>query len=119
AGRLKPLAAIGTTDIVIGDITIPSIMSDLPNLPSAENFVGIYLPEGVPQEVIDTLQSIWTDTLGGSAALYELCTTRGCGVKPLAGDDAMAIATPAIASAAWGLFDRGEAKISPEELGVA
>lgn len=119
AGKLKPLAAIGTTDIVLGDITIPSITKDLPNLPSAENFVGIYLPEGVPQDVIDTLQAVWTETLDKSKGLNELCTTRGCGVKPIAGEEAMATATPAVASAAWGLFDRGEAKVSPDTLGIA
>lgn len=118
AGKLKPLAAIGTTDIVLGDLTIPSITSDLPNLPPAENFVGIYLPADVPQEVVDTLQAIWTDTLNGSAALNELCSTRGCGMKPISGDDAMAVGTPAIASAAWGLYDRGQATMSPDELGI-
>ncbi len=118
AGRLKPLAAIGTTDIVLGSITIPSIVSDLPNLPPAENFVGIYLPADVPQEVVDTLQTVWTQTLSASKSLNELCSTRGCGVKPISGDEAMAVGAPAIASAAWGLYDRGQATMSPDELGI-
>lgn len=118
-GRLKPLAAIGTTAIKLGDLTIEPITADLPNLPPAENFVGIYLPAGVPQEVADKLESVWSDTLSKSAGLSQLCTARGCGVKPVAGDEAIAIATPAIAAAAWGLYDRGDAKISPEELGIA
>lgn len=119
AGKLVPLAAIGTTEIKLGDISIQPIIGDLPNLPPAENFVGIYVPSGVPQEVIDKLQSVWTETLAGSKGLNELCTARGCGVKPVAGDEARAVADPAIASAAWGLFDRGDAKVSPDELGIA
>ncbi len=118
AGKLKPLAAIGTTAIKLGDLTIPPITGDLPNLPPAENFVGIYLPDGVPQEVLDKLASVWTDTLSKSDGLNQLCTARGCGVKPVAGADAMAVATPAIEAAAWGLYDRGDAKVSPEELGI-
>ncbi|MEO4042832.1 tripartite tricarboxylate transporter substrate-binding protein [Hoeflea sp. CAU 1731] len=119
AGRLTPLAAIGTTEIKLGDLSIPPITAQLPNLPPAENFVGIYLPDGVPQEVLDTLEAVWTETLSGSKGLQQLCTSRGCGVKPVAGDEAMKSANPAIAAAAWGLYDRGDAKMSPEEMGIA
>ncbi|MCO5071269.1 MAG: tripartite tricarboxylate transporter substrate binding protein [Rhizobiaceae bacterium] len=118
AGRLKPLAAIGTTEIKLGDLAIQPITAQLPNLPPAENFVGIYLPAGVPQEVIDKLESVWTKTLSDSQGLNQLCTSRGCGVKPVSGAEAKAAANPAIAAAAWGLYDRGDAKMSPDDLGI-
>lgn len=118
AGRLKALAAIGTTDIVLGDLTIPSIIADLPNLPSTENFVGVYLPVGVPQEVVDTIEAAWVKTLSASEDLKTLCTTRGCGLNPIAGEEAHAVAWPAIQAAAWALYDRNEAQTSPEELGI-
>lgn len=118
AGRLKALAAIGSTAITLGDLTIPPITDTLPNLPSAENFVAIFLPKGVPPEVAETLEKIWVDTLSKSEDLATLCTTRGCGMNPMAGDAALAIAKPAVQAAAWGLFDRKEAKVSPEELGI-
>ena len=34
-------------------------------------------------------------------------------------EEAMKSANPAIAAAAWGLYDRGDAKMSPEEMGIA
>ena len=118
AGRLTALASVGTTQVVLGDIVIAPITDVLPDLPSAENFVGIYLPEGVPDEVVAKLQSVWTETLTSSKGLNELCETRGCGVKAVSGEDAMAVAVPAVQAAAWALFDRNEAKMSPEDLGI-
>ena len=119
AGKLKPLAAIGASDIKLGDIVIPAITKDIPNLPPAENFVGIWLPKDVPAEVTETLQKVWVETLSKSAELDKLCTTRGCGAKPLAGADAEAVGKPAIQAAAWSLFDRGVAKVSPDTVGIA
>ena len=119
AGKLKPLAAIGASDIKLGDLVIPAITKDIPNLPPAENFVGIWLPKDVPAEVTETLQKVWVETLSKSAELDKLCTTRGCGAKPLAGADAEAVGKPAIQAAAWSLFDRGVAKVSPDTVGIA
>lgn len=118
AGRLKPLAAIGRTALVLGDQRIHPISDDFPNLPPTENFVGIYLPEGTPADVVETVNRIWVDTVSNSADLATLCETRGCGVAPMAPATARAAAAPLISAAAWGLHDRGEAKISPEELGI-
>ena len=118
AGRLDALAAIGSTPIKLGDITIKPITDTLPNLPPAENFVGIYIPSGVPEEVIDTMNKVWVETLSASDSLATLCATRGCGTSPLAGEEAMSAVLPAIQAAAWSLFDRNEAKISPDEVGI-
>ena len=119
AGRLKPLAAIGTTPITLGDQKIHAITDDLPNLPPTENFVGIYLPKGTPPEVVEAVTKIWVDTISNSKDLATLCETRGCGVAPMAPETAIAATAPLISSAAWGLFDRGEAKVSPDTLGIA
>jgi tripartite-type tricarboxylate transporter receptor subunit TctC len=118
AGRLTALAAVGTTPIKLGDIIVAPITEVLPNLPPAENFVGIYLPAGVPDEVVETLQKVWVDTLSNSKELAALCETRGCGTNPMSGETAVDAATPAIQAAAWGLYDRNEASVSPEELGI-
>jgi len=118
AGRLNPLAAIGRTSITLGDTVIPPISDTFPDLPPTENFVGIYLPEGTPQEVVDALAAVWADVLSNSEKLAELCGTRGCGVAPMAPEAAFEAADPLIAAAAWGLFDRGEAAVSPDTLGI-
>lgn len=119
AGKLKPLAVIGKNPLKIGTIEIPAITADLPNLPPSENFVGIYLPADVPPEVVETLSKLWVETLSTSEALAALCEARGCGVHPVAGAAAVEEATPLVESAAWGLYDRQQAKVSPETLGIA
>ncbi len=118
AGRLKPLAAIGRTAVVLGNQKIHPISDDFPDLPPTENFVGIYLPDGTPDEVIDTLSKAWVEVVSNSKDLANLCETRGCGVAPMAPEAARAAADPLIAAAAWGLFDRGEAAESPEKFGI-
>ena len=119
AGRLRALAFIGSTAMELDGIgTIPPITNWLPDLPSTENFVGVYLPEGVPAEVVAKLASVWGETLANSEALQKLCATRGCGLRPMVGDEAMTAAQPLVRTAAWGLFERNEHKVSPEELGI-
>jgi tripartite-type tricarboxylate transporter receptor subunit TctC len=119
AGKLKPLAVVGRNPLKIGTVEIPAITDDLPKLPPSENFVGIYLPAGTPPEVIETLSKVWVETLSKSEALASLCETRGCGVHPVAGATAVEEVTPLVAAAAWGLFDRNQAKVSPDTLGIA
>lgn len=119
AGKLKPLAVIGKNPLKIGTIEIPAITAELPNLPPSENFVGIYLPSDVPDEVIETLSKVWVETLSKSEGLAALCESRGCGVHPVAGAMAVEEATPLVEAAAWGLYDRDQAKVSPETLGIA
>ncbi len=118
AGRLKPLAAIGRTAVTLGDQKIHPISDDFPNLPPTENFVGIYLPEGTPADVVDTLSKAWVEIVSNSKDLANLCETRGCGVAPMAPEAALKAADPLIAAAAWGLYDRGEAAESPEKFGI-
>ncbi len=118
AGRLKPLAAIGMTSLTLGDQKIHAIIDDLPNLPPAENFVGIYLPAGTPDDVIATLNKIWADTVSNSKDLATLCHTRGCGIAPMTPEKALAVADPLIRAAAWSLYDLGQAKVSPDTLGI-
>ena len=119
AGRLKPLAAIGRTAVKLGDFEIHPISDEYPDLPPTENFVGIYMPDGTPDEVVEAVSKIWVETLSQSSDLANLCETRGCGVAPMAPEAAMEAADPLIAAAAWGLYDRGEAKNSPEDFGIA
>lgn len=118
AGRLTPLASIGRTAIKLGDQAIPPISDQYPDLPPTENFVGIYLPVGTPDDVVAALTDVWVETLSNSEDLATLCATRGCGVAPMAPEEALSAVDPLIAAAAWGLYDRGEAKNSPADFGI-
>ena len=120
AGRLRPLAVFSGTPMALEGIDdIPPITQWLPDIAPTENFVGIYLPTGVPQEVVDTLSKLWVETLGKSEALSRLCSTRGCGINLMTPDKAMGASMPLIQAAAWGIFDRNEHKVSPADLGIA
>ena len=120
AGRLRALAVFSSTPMALEGIdNILPITQWLPNIVPTENFVGIYLPKGVPQEVVDTLSKVWVKTLRASEPLNRLCSTRGCGINLMTPDKAKAASKPLIQAAAWGIFERNEHKVSPADLGIA
>ena len=118
AGRLKPLAAIGRTAVTIGDQKIHPIIRRVPR-PAADRELRRHLParRHARRRRRDAHQGLGRHRVELQGP-RELCETRGCGVAPMAPDAAREAAAPLIAAAAWGLFDRGEAKASPEELGI-
>ena len=119
AGRLRALAVFSSTPMALEGIdNIPPVTHWLPNIAPTENFVGIYLPKGVPQEVVDTLSKVWVKTLSASEPLNRLCSTRGCGINLMTPGKAVAASAPLIRAAAWGIFERNEHKVSPADLGI-
>ncbi len=120
AGQLRPLAVFSSTPMTLdGSDPIPSINDFYPDIAPTENFVGIYLPMGVPQDVVDHLASVWEETLSASEALATLCSTRGCGINLNVTEEALEASMPLVQAAAWGLFERNEHAVSPAELGIA
>lgn len=119
AGKLRPLAVFSSSPMTLeGAGTIPSINDTYPDIAATENFVGIYLPKDVPEEVLETLASVWKETLSKSEALATLCSTRGCGINLMARDEAQAASMPLVQAAAWGIFDRKEHAVSPADVGI-
>lgn len=119
-GRLRPLAVIGSTPMQLeGYGEIPAITDVVPNLGPTENLLGVFLPGDVPDEVTAKLDAVWDETVTNSEGLATLCSTRGCGVLPLSGQAAQDATKPLIEAAAWGIFERNEHKVSPEDLGIA
>ena len=119
AGRLRPLAVFSSTPMNLDGIDeIAPITKWYPEIAPTENFVGIYLHKGVPDEVVQTLDKIWVKTLGNSEALHNLCATKGCAVNVMSKDKALKESQPLIQAAAWGLYERKEYKVSPADLGI-
>lgn len=120
AKRIRPLAAVSDKPLELeGHGTIEPITKTLPQLKVATNYFGIFIPKGVPPEVIATLTQAWNDTIRNSEAVKKYAVSRGALFGPLAGDEAQRAAAPAIAANAWLMHDSGKTKVSPDTLGIA
>jgi tripartite-type tricarboxylate transporter receptor subunit TctC len=117
--RLRPLAAVSDKALELeGFGTIPPLSQTLPGFTAPANYFGIFLPKGVPDEVVKTLEKIWTEQIVKSEALKKYATSRGALFNPLSGDAAQKAVFPAIQANAWVLFDGGKAKVSPDTVGI-
>ena len=91
----------------------------MPGIKVPTNYFGIFIPKGVPADVVATVQAIWAKEIASSDALRKYATSRGALFAPVGGDAALAAAMPAIAANAWLMQDTGKAKVSPDKVGIA
>ncbi len=118
--RLRPLAVIGDKSIELdGYGTIEPLTKWLPNFKAPANYFGIFIPKGVPPEVIATVEKVWNDQIRNSAALKQYATSRGAQFAPYSGAEAQAAVMPAVRANAWMAADTGKAKVAPDTLGIA
>jgi tripartite-type tricarboxylate transporter receptor subunit TctC len=119
AKRLRPLASVSDKPVVIeGYGTIEPITKWVPGFKAATNYFGIFVPKGVPPEVVATLDKAWADTIANNPALRKYATERGAVFAPVAGAAAQQAALPAVQANAWLMFDSGKAKVSPDTVGI-
>jgi tripartite-type tricarboxylate transporter receptor subunit TctC len=117
--RLHPLAVIGDKPLEIeGYGTIPPLSEVVPGFTAPANYFGIFIPKGVPEEVIQTLEKIWTTTIKDNEALKKYAFARGALFLPLTGDAAQKAVFPAIQANAWQMADGNKAKVSPDTVGI-
>jgi tripartite-type tricarboxylate transporter receptor subunit TctC len=113
------LASISDKPLEIeGYGTIPPLSQSLPGFTYPRNYFGIFIPKGVPDEVIQTVQKIWSTTIANSDALKKYAASRGALFDPLSGDAAQKAVFPAVQASAWMLFNSGKAKVSPDTVGI-
>ena len=80
--RLRPLAVVGDKPLELdGYGTIEPITKSLPQFKEPANYFGIFIPKGVPPEVIATVEKIWTDQIMNSAALKKYATEQRRAVR--------------------------------------
>jgi tripartite-type tricarboxylate transporter receptor subunit TctC len=119
AGRIRPLAVIGTEPLELaGHGTIPPVTDWLPDISLATNYFGIWTPNDVPAEVLETMAKAWGDAITNSKALKDYAADRGALFTPYHGDDAQERAMGMVRQNAWLLHDGGKAAKSPEEFGI-
>jgi len=118
--KLRPLAVIGDKPIELdGYGVIEPLTKSVPGFKAPANYFGIFIPKGVPPEVIATMEKIWAEQMVNSAALKQYATSRGAQFSPIAGAEAQKAVFPAVQANAWLLFDGGKAKVSPDTVGIA
>ncbi len=116
---LRPLAAIGDKAVVVeGFGTIPALSDTIPGFTAPASYFGIFLPKGVPEEVLATLTALWRDKIGNSVRLKAYAAKNGAVFAPASGDQAQALAFPAVQANAWQLFNSNKAKVSPATVGI-
>ncbi|VTU16426.1 MULTISPECIES: Bug family tripartite tricarboxylate transporter substrate binding protein [unclassified Variovorax] len=117
--RLRPLATVSDKPLDLeGYGVIPPLSQSLPGFTAPANYFGIFIPKGVPDEVVKTVQKIWDENIPKSEALKKYASSRGALFLPLSGDAAQKAVMPAVQANAWMLFDAGKAKVSPDTVGI-
>ncbi len=121
AGKIRPLAVLSDKPLEIeGFGTVPPLTDTVKDFPVAPNYFGIFVPKGVPDEVVQTLDMVWKDKIASSAALQKYANSRGAQFAGnLYGEAAQKAVEPAVRTTAWLLFDGGKAKVSPDTVGIA
>jgi tripartite-type tricarboxylate transporter receptor subunit TctC len=118
--RIRPLATVSDRAVEIeGFGSIPPISSAIPGFKAPANYFGIFIPKGVPAEVVQTVQKVWAENIANNAAIRAYAVNRGALFAPVAGDAALAAAMPAIQANAWLLHSTGKTKVSPDTVGIA
>jgi tripartite-type tricarboxylate transporter receptor subunit TctC len=118
-GRLRPLAVMSSQPLELqGYGTIPPITDWLPDLQLATAYFGIWVPRGVPDEVIETMTRVWEEVIANSEALQRYAGERGAIFSPYHGDEAYERGMNTVRLAAWSLFDGGQAPVNPETVGI-
>ena len=117
--RLRALATVSNKPLVLeGYGTIPPLSDTIPGFSAPANYFGIFVPKGVPDEVVKTLEKIWTENIAKNEALKKYAASRGALFAPSFGAAAQKAVFPAVQANAWLLFDSGKAKVSPDTVGI-
>ena len=117
--RLRPLATVSDKPLELeGYGVIPPLSKDVPGFSAPTNYFGIFIPKGVPDNVIKTVEHIWSTTIANSPAMKKYATSRGALFNPLSGEAAQKAVFPAVQANVWNLQASGKTKVSPDKLGI-
>src|SRR5512133_2054288 len=117
--RLRPLATVSDKPLELeGYGMIPALTESVPGFTAPANYFGIFIPKGVPDEVVKTVEKVWAEQIPKSEALKKYATSRGALFNPLAGDAAQKAVFPAIQANVWNLHTSGKTKVAPDTVGI-
>ena len=117
--RLRPLAVVGSQAMTIDGVgTIAPITDFVKDFPEVTTGFGIFIPKGVPAQVVATVEKLWAERVGQSEKLKRYASEKGALFTPLYGQAAFDAVWPTVITDAYLLQDAGMAKVPPESLGI-
>jgi tripartite-type tricarboxylate transporter receptor subunit TctC len=117
--RLRPLATVSDKPLELeGYGVIPPLTQSVPGFTAPANYFGIFIPKGVPAEVVKTVEKIWAEQIPKSEALKKYAVSRGALFNPLYGDAAQKAVFPAVQTNVWNLHAGGKTKVAPDTVGI-
>ncbi|GAB4221652.1 MAG: tripartite tricarboxylate transporter substrate binding protein [Spirochaetales bacterium] len=119
-GKLRPLAVLSDKPLKIQgyDKEIPPITNWIKDFKAGLNYFGIFIPKGVPQEVITTMEMAWKEVIMNSQKIKDYAASRGAVFAPSYGEEAQEKAFSYYQPVAWLYYEAGKAKISPDTVGI-
>jgi len=119
AGKLRALAVLDDNPLNIkGYGTVTPVTKWIPEFKGAPIYFGVFIPKGVPDDVIQTLGEAWDNVILKSDRLKEYAAGRGAVFAPSWGEEAQKRAFPKIQEDAWLKWDSGQAKTKPDTIGI-
>jgi len=119
AAKLRALAVLDDNPLSIkGYGDVPPITKWITEFKGAPIYFGVFIPKGVPDDVIQTLGNAWDNVILKSDRLKEYAAGRGAVFAPSWGDEAQKRAFPKIQEDAWLKWDSGQAKVKPDTVGI-
>ena len=116
---LRPLAVMSDKALNLdGFGDIPPITNWIPDFKAGPNYFGIFIPKGVPQQVVDTVAKAWQDVIFNSQKIKDYAKSNGAMFNPSFGQEAQDRAFAYYQPVAWLYYEAGKAKVSPDTVGI-
>lgn len=120
AGKLRPLAVLAKQPLEIADFgMIDPITKWLPEFEPTPSYFGIFIPRGVPDNVVNTMNKLWREEIVGNEKIIAYAKDRGAIFVPYWGLEGLVRSFPVIQFYAWLYYGMGKAEKSPYDLGIA
>jgi tripartite-type tricarboxylate transporter receptor subunit TctC len=117
--KLRPLAVLSDKALSLqGYGEIPPITNWLKDFKTGPNYFGIFIPKGVPPEVIDTVGKLWESVIMKSQKIKDYAISRGAFFAPSYGEEAQKRAFSYYQPVAWLYYEAGKTKVSPDTVGI-
>ena len=117
AGKLRALANMSSMPLNIdGYGEVPPIMKFIPNHAPLQYLFGLYIPKGVPEEVLAAVDQAF-DVAAQSESIQRLAKDKACAVVNFKGQEALDLAEQSGNNVNCILKDIGVAKKDPAEFG--
>lgn len=122
AGDLRPLANLHEREMEFGGVTFPSIADYYPDLvPHAaiNPYMGLYIPRGVPEEVLIRITAAFEHAIEQDRFKDLLIGERGAIFAPITGQDADEMMARIESARSIPLYEVGVAPNNPADFGIS